>query len=253
LEKDGVQEDHDGTVFFQRDKRPILELSQDTGYRIAIDLSPVFSPANLSIIYDVLKKKAGLAGLRSSRVEFFTDPGVIAARGNMLPIPEPEPYTLPLTLRVDRGSFIIWSVICMPLIAATLYFGIILNPPPNMQTWVLLLLIIAILGISYLVLIMPRIRLTEDRIFYRDLFFWKEIQYERITGIRFSSHYHSLVLELPQDTDHKITINLSPVISPANLSIIYDVLKKRAGLADFHTSSVEFFAVPGATAVIVFA
>jgi hypothetical protein len=52
----------------------MLELSGNSGEKIAINLLPFISPVYLSILYDALQKNAHQAGLRKSGEEFFADP-----------------------------------------------------------------------------------------------------------------------------------------------------------------------------------
>lgn len=223
---------------------PILELSSDNGNKITLNLAMYGSPANFWIIYDVLKKKAGLAGIHQSPDEFFTVPGETAWRKNILP----EQYSLPLTLRINRGPFIGLSVFFLPLIAAILWFGVVLSPPPNLVTWVLFIVITAFFLLPYLSMILPAIRLTEDRISCRKWFFWKEMEYARITGVRFSYRNSDPMLELSGDTGNRMTVEFGGFISPEHLPIVYDVLKKKAGLAGLHQSPEEFFAHPDVNA-----
>ena len=219
---------------------PILELSGDNRRKIAINLAMYGSPANLWIIYDVLKKKSCQADLGKSPEEFLTVPGETAWRKNILP----ESYTLPRTLRINRGPFIARSVFFLPLIAAIFLFGIVLNPPPNLVTWVLFIVIIAFFLLPYLSMILPAIRLTEDRISCRKWFFWKEMEYARITGVRFSYRSSNPVLEISGDAGDRMTLSFGMIISPEHLPVIYDVLKKKSCRADLGKSPEEFFAHP---------
>jgi hypothetical protein len=229
---------------------PMLELSGDTGKKITINLGMYASPANLWVIYDVLKKKAVLAGIHQSPDEFFTVPGETSWGKNALL----EPYTLPLILRIDRVSSIIVSVLFLPLIAAIFYFGVFLSPPANLATRVFFLLITGFFLLGYLAFVMPAIRLTEDRISLRTWFFWKELEYTRITVVRFycRNSYPGWdsepVLELSGDTGDRITLSFGILISADHLPVIYDVLKKRAPQAGLGKSAEEFFTHPDAIA-----
>jgi hypothetical protein len=232
-------------------KLPMLELSGDTGNKITIDLGLFDTPTNLGIIYDVLNKNARHADFSNSPEAFFTDPGANALKGHMVP----EPYTLPLTLRVARSTFMFWSILCLPIIAAMVYFAAIGSPPPNMVTWALVFLMIGGFSLLYLYFILPAIRLTEDKISYREHFFSKEMEYTTITAIRYyyrdsrSVWDSGPVLELSGDNGDKITMRfVNSFISPKNLPIIYDVLKKNASRAGIHKSPEEFFAHPDITA-----
>jgi hypothetical protein len=56
------------------------------------------------------------------------------------------------------------------------------------------------------------------------------------------------VLELSGNTEEKITLIFDyQLISPENLPLIYDVLKRKAGLANLNQSPEEFFAHPDTT------
>jgi hypothetical protein len=226
---------------------PTLKLSGGAGHPIAINLSMYASPANLWILYDILKKKACRVDLEKSPDEFFTIPGETAWRKNL----QPKRYTLPLTLRIDRASFITISVIFLPLIAAILSFGVVFSPPPNLATWALFILITVFFLLLYLAMSLPAIRLTEDRISCRKWFFWKVIEYTKITKVRFyyrpswPSWDSNPILELSGDTGDTITVNFGMIISVDHIPVIYDVLKKKAGLAVLNKSPEEFFAHPG--------
>jgi hypothetical protein len=228
-------------------KFPILELSGRAGTKMALGLGMFESPANLWIIYDVLRKKAIRADICQTTETFFADPNAIAWQR----IKEPEPYTLPLTLGVDRGSSILLSVLFLPVIAGILYFGVFLSPPQNLATWVFFFLITGGFLIGYLALVMPAIRLSGDRISCRDHFFAKEMEYRRITAVRYyyrdtwSAWDSGPVLELSADTGDMITISLGMFISSEHLPLIYDVLKKNAPRANLPQSPREFFARPG--------
>jgi hypothetical protein len=228
-------------------KLPMLALSGDTGDRINLDLVLFDNPANLGIIYDVLNKNSPGADIYDSPGEFFTDPGATALNVNM----RPEPYSLPLTLRVNRGLFLTVTILCLPVIPPLSYFIVFANPPTDVVGRVVMLLLAAFFLLWYLYMIMPAIRLTEDKISSREHFFSKEMEYARITAVRFyytdsrSTWTSGPVLELSGDTGDKITMKFGAFISPKHLPIIYDVLKKKAGQAGLQKSPEEFFAHPG--------
>ena len=229
-------------------KVPMLELSGENGDKILIDLILFDNPANLWIICDVLKKNARQVDLHQTPEEFFAHPGETAWKKN---IPQ-ESYTLPLTLWVARKTFISRIVVFL-LGIVFLLFLFITSPSPDMGSWISFSLMWAVFLLIFLPLLMPPIRLTEDRISYRKNFFWKTLEYERISAVRF--YYLDPVsgmgpaLELSGNTGDKITMSFDhQLISPENLPIIYDVLKKKTGLAALNKSPEEFFAHPGETA-----
>jgi hypothetical protein len=228
-------------------KLPMLALSGDTGDKITINLGMFDSPANLGIIYDVLNKNSPGVDISDSPEEFFTDPGATALKENM----RPEPYTLPLILRVNRGLFLAVTILCLPVIPPLSYFIVFANPPVDIVGRVVMLLVAAFFLLWYLYMIMPAILLTDDKISYRERFFWKDMGYTRITAVRFyytdtrSTWTSGPVLELSGDNGDRITMKFGVFISPANLPIVYDVLKKKASLADLQKSPEEFFAHPG--------
>lgn len=220
---------------------PILELSEDSGTTITINLGMFDSQKNRWIIYDVLKKKASRAGIKKSFEEFFTDPDAATPwRRNL----KPGPYQLPLTLRMGLGTFIALSVLFLPFIGIAIF-----------STWLPGPLAGAGVGLLYLNTITQGIRLTEDRISYREWFFSKEMEYQRITAVRY--HYYKSTwafwnwgpaLELSGDSGDTITMKFGTLINPEHLPVIYDVLKKNAIRADLRNSPEEFFAHPGAIA-----
>lgn len=226
---------------------PMLELSGETGDKILIDLILFDNPTNLWIICDVLKKNAYRVALHQSPEEFFAHPGETAWKRNI----PPESYTLPLTLWVTRKTFISRIVVFL-LGIAFLLFLFITHPPSDMGSWISFSLMGAVFLLIFLPLILPPIRLTEDRISYRKNFFWKTLEYGKINAVRF---YYldpvsgmGPVLELSGNTGDTITMSFDyQLISPENLPIIYDVLKKKAGLVTLNKSPEEFFANPDAT------
>ena len=94
----------------------MLELSDDSGNTIKIGLGMFDYPKNHFIIYDVLKKKATRAGIKKSMGEFFIDPNATPWKKDLLP----EPYMLPLTLRMNQDSSTIWYV-TIPLLIVVLF------------------------------------------------------------------------------------------------------------------------------------
>jgi hypothetical protein len=226
-------------------KIPMLELSDESGNLILINIS-LFDPTNLWIIYDILKKKAPRADLCNSREKFFTDSDTTAWRGNMLP----GPYSLPLTLRGNPAFIFSVSVFFLPFIAYFVYLAAYANPTGSVEVWVFFSLIIAVLLLPYLFLILPAVRLTEDGISYRRHFFWKEMEYSRITAVRYyyrdtSTDWNSgPVLELSGDSGDRIAMQFGTFISPAHLAVIYNVLKKKAPQAGLRNSPGVFFARP---------
>jgi hypothetical protein len=227
-------------------KVPMLELSGENGDKILIDLILFDSPANLWIICDVLKKNARQVALHQTPKEFFAHPGETAWKRNI----PPGSYTLPLTLRVARKTFIFRIVVFLMGIGFLLFL-FITHPPSDMGSWISFSLMWAVFLLISLPLILPPIRLTEDRISYRKIFFWKTLEYERISAVRF---YYldpvsgmGPVLELSGNAGDTITMSFDyQLISPENLPIIYDVLKKKAGLVALNKSPEEFFAHPDA-------
>ena len=91
---------------------------------------------------------------------------------SMQPLPAPEPYTLPLTIRIDRSLFILLSVIFLPGIAGLFNFAAFTDPPDNIAEWIFFILMLAFFSLIYLYIITLEIRLTEDKVsigrwFYR--------------------------------------------------------------------------------------
>ncbi|OPX63189.1 MULTISPECIES: hypothetical protein [unclassified Methanoregula] len=231
-------------------KFPVLELSGDSGNLITINLGMFVFPATLWIIYDVLKKKAPRAYLRNSQEKFFTDSDTTAWRKDL----QPGPYSLPLTLRVNPVFFFTMSVIFLPLIAHFFYLAAFAYSTETMEVRVFFSLIIAGLLLVYLFFIMPAIRLTEDRISCRHHFFWNEMEYSRITAVRYCYHDTQTawdsgpVIELSGESGERITMKFGMFISPLHLPVIYDVLKKKASRAGLRNSPGVFFAYPDTTA-----
>ena len=223
-------------------KIPMLELSGDSGPMITISLGTLDKPENRGIIHEVLKKKASRADIAKSPEEFFLDPAVTAWRKNLLL----QPYLLPLTLRVKLSIFITASVIILPLIAYFVSLAAFGRLPEDLVGCVFFFLVTAGLLHVYLSLVLPAIRLTGDRICYRKRFFWKEMEYSRITAVRF--YYQDTwiawtsgpVLELSGDNGETITMSFCTLISPENLPVIYDVLKKKAPRAGLRNSPGVF-------------
>ena len=171
---------------------------------------------------------------------------------NMQPTPAPEPYTLPLTMRIGRGSFIVFSVIFLPIIAALSHSAVFTDTPSTMEEWVIWFLMAAFFSLLYLGIITQEMRLTEDRISCREWFSWKEMEYKRITAVRYYywvnawSGTNHPKLELTGDSGTSITINLDMFDSPKNRRIIHDVLKKKATRADINKFVEDFYADPNA-------
>jgi hypothetical protein len=98
--------------------------------------------------------------------------------------------------------------------------------------------------------VMPAVRLTGDRISYREFFFWQEMEYAEITGVRY--YYRDTwtvwssgpVLELSGKSGDRIAMQFGPFISPAHLAVVYDVLNKKAPQANLRNSPGVFFARP---------
>lgn len=229
---------------------PMLELSGDNGEKITINLGMFDSPKNRLIIYNVLKKKATRAGIKKPMGEFFIDPDATPWKKDLLP----EPYMLPLTLRMNQDSSTIWYVTIPLLIVVLFIIATISQPIMNIPGWMVFLVGITAFLLVYLIYIRPAVRLTKDRISYREWFFWKEMEYTRITAIRY--YYQDLsstldsgqMLELSGDSGKTITMRFGMGFSPGNLWVIYDVLKKKAGRADLGKSPEEFFAHPDVSA-----
>jgi predicted outer membrane lipoprotein len=142
------------------------------------------------------------------------------------------------------GTFIALSVFFLPFIAILIF-----------STWVLGLPLAAGVGLLYLNAITHEIRLTEDRISYREWFFSKEMEFQRITAVRYCYYKNTWafwnwgpVLELSGDSGDTITISFGTLINPERLPVIYDVLKKHALRADLRKSPEEFFRDPDPTA-----
>jgi hypothetical protein len=168
----------------------------------------------------------------------------------MEPIPAPEPYTLPLTLRIDRSVPVNMSILSLTVIL--LFVSAITNPPGTLAGWMLCFLITAGLLLVCFFFVLPAIRLTGDRISYRELFFWKDIEYTRITGVRYyfrdtwTFWTSGPVIELSMDSGDRIAMQFGSFISPAHLPVIYDVLKKKAPQAGLRNSPGVFFSRPDA-------
>jgi len=165
------------------------------------------------------------------------------------------PYTLPLSLRKNRRSFIAGSVIILLICTAPwLYLAASTDPAGDPATWIMCLLFAAFFGLVFLGVLSDKILLTEDRISCRKWFLWKEMEYRRITAVQF--HYRDSrsawesdpMLELFGDTGDRITMKFGGFISPEHLPVIYDVLKKNTCQANLNKSPEEFFAHPDATA-----
>jgi len=227
---------------------PMVELSGDSGNTITIGLGIFDSPKNRFIIYDVLKKKATRAGIKKPRGEFFIDPDETPWIKNLLP----ELYMLPLTLRMNQDSSTIWYATLPLVIAGLVMVALFANALMNIPGWVMCLVGIAGVLLWYLLYYVPEIRLTEDRISYREKFFWKEMEFSRITAVRYYYRDRSFMdsgpmLELSGDTGDTITMRFGMNPRPANLWITYDVLKKKACRAGLGNSAEEFFSHPCAT------
>ncbi|NMB78319.1 MAG: hypothetical protein GYA23_04420 [Methanomicrobiales archaeon] len=228
---------------------PVLELSRDSGPTISISFSPFDSPKNRFVIYDVLKKKATRAGIYKSWEEFFTDPDANPKIKDLLP----QPYTLPLTLPKNKSDFktivIIFLLIILP---GSLLFTIF----PGPIGWVVCFLLIAGYWLGYYFVIRSgwKIRLCEDRICYQERSSRKEMEYQRITGVRYYRQETGLeegleqVLELTGDNGDTITISFGTSPNPESLGILYDVLKKKAPGANLGNSPGVFFYHPDGTA-----
>jgi hypothetical protein len=225
----------------------LLEFSMDTGDKITLSPGMGFCPEHLPVIYDVLKKKAPRANLRNSLEEFFTDSDTAVWRGDMVP----GPYVLPLTLRMDGSLPVNMSITSLSILAFITYFAAaIANSPGSIAGWMLCFLITAGLLIVCYFFVMPAVRLAGDRISYREFFFWKEMEYTRITGVRY--YYRDTwtfwtsgpVLELSGNSGDRIAMQFGTFISPVHLPVIYDVLKKKAPRADLRNSPGVFFSHP---------
>jgi hypothetical protein len=227
---------------------PKLELTGDSGTTITINLDMFDSVANRRIIHDVLKEKAGRAGINRFVEDFYAAPNAIPWRMNL----QPEPYTLPLTLPKDKGGFrIILIIFLLIIIPGSLIFTVF----PGPVGWVCCFLLIACYWLGYYLVIRDgwEVGLTEDRISYRDRSSRKEMEYTRITAVRYyrrntDSSYVGLeqILELSGDNGDTITIRFGPNPDPENIGIIYDVLKKKAHQAGLRNSPGVFFAHPEA-------
>jgi hypothetical protein len=105
---------------------------------------------------------------------------------SMQPIPAPEPYTLPLTLRMDGSVPINMSAPLLLVLAVMTYIAsAVANPPGSLAGWMPCFLITAGLLLGCFFFVMPAVRLTEDRISCRVLFFWNGMEYTRITAVRY--------------------------------------------------------------------
>lgn len=228
----------------------VLEFSMDTSDKITLSLGMGFCPEHLPVIYDVLQKKASRANLGNSPENFFTDSDTAAWRRDMVP----GPYVLPLTLRMDGSvpvnmpiPYLLVLFVIMPVAAA------LATLPITIAGWMLFFLITAGLLLACFFFVMPAVQLTEDRISYREWFFWKEMEYRRITAVRY--YYRDTwtvwdsgpVLELFGDNGDRITMKFGTFISPAHLPVIYDVLRKKVPQANLRNSPGVFFAHPDAT------
>jgi hypothetical protein len=157
-------------------------------------------------------------------------------------------YTLPLSLRKNLRTFIASSVILLLITAFPLYYLVTTNILDDPAIWMMFFLLAAFFGFIFLSGLSNEIRLTEDRVSCRESFFSKEMEYTRITAVRFYIQYSGKteypILELSGDSGTTITINLGLFDSPANRWIIYDVLKKKATRAGINKSMEEFFTDP---------
>jgi hypothetical protein len=230
---------------------PTLELTVDSSYKITIGLSMGDTPANRSILYEVLKKNATRAGINKSFEDFFSDPDTPPSwRKGLLP----QSYSLPLTLRTNEHPFSFWLIISAFLTAGLVITAIFINTMMNMAGWVVLLVGVGGIAFAYFWDSLPAIRLTEDRISCREQTSWKEMEYTQITVVRFYNRDGSSdpdsapVLELSGDSGDTITIGPGMFANPGNIWIIYDVLKKKAPQAGLRNSPQVFFYHPEAKA-----
>jgi len=154
--------------------------------------------------------------------------GAASLRKNL----QPEPYTLPLTLTGRSGLNIIW-IICLLIIVPG---SLILTVFPHPIAWAFCFLLMACYWLGYLIAIMPggEVRLTEDRISYYEQSCWKEMEYRRITAVRYYRRNKSLKAGLEQilvlfgDNGDTITMNFGTNPHPEYSGIINDMLRKNA-------------------------
>jgi hypothetical protein len=165
----------------------------------------------------------------------------------MQPIPAPEPYTLPLTMRITRRDIIMLFLFFL-FLSGLSGFGGFADSSGTMEWRMFSFLFSAGILLFCLDLITREIRLTEDKISYRAGFSWKEMEYSRITAVRYYYQETGMAslpaLELTGDSGNTIIVGIDSFDSPKNRFIIYDVLKKKATRAGIYKPMVEFYTVP---------
>lgn len=128
------------------------------------------------------------------------------------------------------------------------------NAMMNIPAWVVWLVGLSCILLWHFWDFGPAIRLTEDRISYRQQLSWTDMEYSRIAAVRYyywgtsSKRESPPLLELSGDNGDTITINIGMFDNQGNIWIIYDVLKKKAPQAGLRNSPGVFFAYQGATA-----
>lgn len=170
----------------------------------------------------------------------------------MVSIPAPEPYTLPLTIRVSRRDFIGFFVFWLLIGALPLSTLVTTNPLVEPMTWIVGFLYAAGMGLLFLgIPISNEIRLTDEKMFYRQWFSWTAMEYKRITAVRYYIEDRGWVsvpmLELTGDSGNTITLNLFYFDYPENRRIIHDVMKEKAGRANINRYVEDFYADPNAS------
>jgi hypothetical protein len=157
-----------------------------------------------------------------------------------------ETVVLPHVIRINRIPFIAMTAIFPPLITAILVALAWGNPLKDIIGWCAGLLIAIVFSIWYLAFITQEIRLSEQKISYRQWFFLKEMQYGGISEIRCYYRYVKRgpdrpVLEILGKSGETIPINLLPFLNRKNMLDIFNVLQGHVPQADLKKCWKELF------------